>query len=141
MGEGWLEGRPSREKREYIHKYVELLQRYENKEIVFVATMADLATEAFVDSSYEYSMVDPNRRQNWQEFVSFVEDKVSQAPGALGQYLNTLDSSRMGDGEIVYPVYYNVEVNNEGDEEINLDLKGEMSPMRGANDVLDEVGG
>jgi len=141
MGDDWLEGRPSREKREYIHKYVELLQRYEDKEIVFVATMADLATEAFVDTSYEYTMVDPNRRQNWQDFMSFVEDKVSRDTGALGQYLNTLDSSRLGDGEIIYPVYYNVEVNEEGNEEINLDLMGEMSPMRGANDVLDEVGG
>jgi hypothetical protein len=140
MGKDWIEGRPSREKRDYLHKYVELLQRYEDKEIVFVATMADLATEVFVDSSYEYTMVDPNRQQNWTEFTSFVEDRISQAPGALGQYLNTLNSSNLGDGDIICPVYYNVEV-NDGDEEINLDLKGEMSPMRGAYDVLEEVGG
>lgn len=140
MGEDWIEERPSREKRDYLHKYVELLQRYDDKELVFVATMADLATEVFVDSSYEYTMVDPNRQQNWNDYTAFIEDRVSQSPGALGQYLNTLSSSKLGDGEIIHPVYYNVEV-NEGDEEINLDLMGEMNPMRGADDVLNEVGG
>lgn len=140
IGEEWLENRPAREKRDYLTKYVDLIQRYDDKEFVFVSTMADLATEAFTDSSYEYDLVDPNKDRSWEEFNSFIEDRMNGNVGALGAEMNAMDSSRLGEGEVIYPVYYDVDTDEEGEEEVNLELQGSMDPMRGAADVLEEVG-
>ena len=140
MGEEWLTNRPAREKRDYMSKYVELMQRYGDKEFVFVSTMADLATEAFTDDSHEFDLVDPNQPNCWREFNAFIENRMRGNVGGLGQHLNTMDSNRLGEGNIVYPVYFDVETGEEGEEEINLQLRGSMDPMRGADNVLEEVG-
>jgi hypothetical protein len=140
MGEKWLEDRPAREKRDYMSKYVELMQRYGGKEFVFVSTMADLATEAFTEDSHEFDLVDPNQPESWRDFNSFIEGRMRGNVGGLGQHLNAMDSNRLGEGDIIYPVYFDVETNEDGEEEINLTLRGSMDPMRGAAEVLEEVG-
>lgn len=140
IGETWLEHRPTREKRNYIGKYVDLMERYDSKDFVFVSTMADLSSELFTENSNRFDMIDPNNSENWQEFNSFVEERIRGNVASLGQYLNTMDSHRLGEGEIIHPVYYNVETNEYGEEKIDLRLRGKMDPMRGASDVLNEIG-
>ncbi|MCX2819412.1 hypothetical protein EGH25_08620 [Haladaptatus sp. F3-133] len=141
MGEDWLTKRPAREKRDYMTKYVELMQRYGDKDFVFISTMADLATDAFTEESHEFDLVDPNQPESWREFNAYVEKCMRDNVGSLGAELNTMDSNRLGEGDIIYPVYFDVETDEDGEEEINLRLRGSMDPMRGAEDVLEEVGG
>lgn len=121
---------------QYLEVYGNLLSTYsgseEQKEVIIVATMADLVVEHFKDT---YDVEDVHSAENWRKFREYITRDI------LGANITQLEI--FTSHENVFPVYYDMDPANP----VLEDRTGpEPNPKRpnlqvwGAKELLDELG-